>query len=76
MAEWIPCKKQMPKPNEVVGDVRKYYLVQNVYGDMMVASYIGKTSGETYWERMYTFGTLEDEIVAWMELPEEYKESD
>ncbi len=70
---WIPCKKQMPKPNETVNWVRKYYLVQNVFGDMMVASYRAK-GDKTWWEQMYKYEPTTDEIVAWMELPEEYKE--
>ena len=71
---WIPCKKRMPKPNEkTVNSVRKYYLVQNEYGDMMVASY--NVKGDTrWWKQMYKYEPIRDEIVAWMELPEEYKE--
>lgn len=73
VGKWIPCKKQMPKPNETVNYVRKYYLVQNEYGDMMVASYNAK--GDTrWWEQMYKYEPTTDKIVAWMELPEEYKE--
>ena len=72
-ARWIPCKKQMPKPNEVFGDVVKYYLVQNEFRDMMVASY-NALGDSRWWEQMYHFKPIEDEIVAWMELPEEYKE--
>ena len=72
-AGWISCKKKMPKPNEVVGDVVKYYLVQNECGDMMVASYNAEGDAR-WWEQMYQYGAIHDEIVAWMELPEEYKE--
>lgn len=72
---WIPCKKRMPKPNEkTVDSVRKYYLVQNVYGDMMVASYNDVKGYARWWEQMYKYEPITDEIVAWMELPEEYKE--
>ena len=73
VGKWIPCKKKMPKPNEVVGGVAKYYLVQTEYGDMMVACYNAE-GDERWWEQMYHFKPIEDEIVAWMELPEEYKE--
>ena len=53
--------------------MQKYYLVQNEYGDMMVACYKGnKTS--TWWEQMYKYDKIEDSIVAWMPLPEPYKE--
>lgn len=78
--KWIPCKKRMPKPNETVNWVQKHYLVQNEFGDMMVASYRGSASEKClreqmyWWEQMYHFKPIEDEIVAWMELPEEYKD--
>ena len=35
--EWIPCDEKLPKPNELVDNVRKYYLIQDEYGDMCVA---------------------------------------
>ena len=62
--EWIPCSKQLPKVN-------KYYLVQNEYGDMLVAKYIKKDC----WEEIYSRHKLgaTDKIVAWMPLPKKYK---
>ena len=63
--EWIPVSERLPKPGEYVGDVAKYYLVQNEYGDMMVARY---TRNE-YWEQIYQLKHISDEIVAWMPLP-------
>ncbi len=66
---WIPVSKKLPKPGEYVGDVDKYYLVQNEYGDMMVARY---THSE-YWEQIFQVKPIADEIIAWMPLPEEYK---
>jgi hypothetical protein len=69
-ARWIPTSKRLPKAGEYIedGDVAKYYLVQNEYGDMMVARY---THSE-YWEQIYKMKPIEDEIVAWRELPEPY----
>jgi hypothetical protein len=67
---WIPVSERLPKAGEYVGDVDKYYLVQNEYGDMLVARY---THSE-YWEQIYQFQPIGDEIVAWMPLPEPYKE--
>ena len=61
--KWIPCGKKLPKENE-------YYLVQNGYGDMLVAKYVKKD----YWEDIYSrhkLGVLDD-IVAWMSLPKPY----
>lgn len=66
---WIPCSERLPKPSEYVDDVAKYYLVQNEYGDMLVARYIH--SG--YWKQIYRMEPIADEIVAWMPLPEPYK---
>ena len=67
MNEWISCKDRLPKPSEYLGDVNKYYLVQNEYGDMMVACYDGM------WTQIYNRDYIEEEIVAWRELPKPYK---
>ena len=61
--EWIPCSERMPKQNECI----EYYLIQDEYGDMYVARY---TSDE--WISIDSI--LQDNIVAWMPLPEPYKE--
>ena len=66
---WIPASERLPKACEYIGDVDKYYLVQNEYGDMLVARY---THSE-YWEQIYQFQPIGDEIVAWRELPRPYK---
>ena len=62
--KWIPCSKKLPKENE-------YYLVQNYYGDMLVAKYIKKDCWEDVYSR-HKLGVLDD-IVAWMSLPKKYK---
>lgn len=67
--KWISVSERLPKAGEYVGDVDKYYLVQNEYGDMMVARY---THSE-YWEQIFQVKPIADEIVAWMPLPEPYK---
>lgn len=72
MSKWIPVTERLPKPGEYIGDVAKYYLVQNEYGDMLVARY---THSE-YWEQIYQHKPYVDKIVAWMPLPEPYKESE
>lgn len=66
---WIPVSERLPEADEYVGDVAKYYLVQNEYEDMLVARY---THSE-YWEQMYQLKPISDEIVAWRELPKLYK---
>lgn len=64
---WIPTKERLPASNENDGIVNKYYLIQNIYGDMMVAHYDGNG-----WKQMYHRKYLEDKVVAWMELPKRY----
>ena len=66
--KWAPCSKQLPKANEYVDGVAKYYLVQNEYGDMLVARYVKRD----YWEEIYKLGPIADKIVAWMPLPKKY----
>ena len=70
--KWIPCSERLPKAGEYIEDVAKYYLVQNEYGDMLVARY---THGE-YWEQIYQSKPIGDEIVAWMPLPKPYEPQD
>ena len=73
MSEWISCKERLPKPNEFVGKVQKYYLIQTEYGDMMVACLDSKRG----WQQIFQYGRpIDSEIVAWMPLPKEYKESE
>ena len=67
---WIPVSEQLPKAGEYVGNVAKYYLVQNEYGDMLVARY----THSGYWEQIYQLKPYVDEIVAWMPLPKAYRE--
>ena len=66
--EWIPCSERLPKPNELADNVRKYYLIQDEYGDMHVASYTKEG-----WHPIESLFFLDD-VVAWIPLPKEYKE--
>jgi hypothetical protein len=63
---WIPVSERLPEADEYIGDVARYYLVQNEYGDMLVARY----THSGYWEQIYQLKSIGDEIVAWMPLPE------
>ncbi len=67
---WIPVSERLPEPNQIEKHslTAKYYLVQNEYDDMMVARWDGKG-----WEQMYQYEYVEDEVIAWMPLPEPYK---
>lgn len=70
---WIPISERLPEPNSAYKDVLPYYLVQNEYGDMMVATFI-KSNGEArVWQQIYQYGEIMDEIVAWMPLPDPWK---
>ena len=66
--EWISCSERLPRENEYIKNVCKYYLIQDEYGDMHVAhlSNVG-------WIPMDSLKAIGDEVVAWMPLPESYK---
>ena len=68
---WIPVTKRLPKSKEYVNGVRKHYLVQNEYGDMMVCSWDG-----CFWTQMYRTTHVKDKVAAWMPLPTPYREGD
>lgn len=65
---WTPCSERLPKENEYVGDVCKYYLIQDEYGDMYVAhlSSVG-------WIPINSLKSISDEVIAWRPLPKPYK---
>ena len=65
---WIPVSEKLPEENEYIGDVCKYYLIQDEYGDMHVAhlSNVG-------WIPMDSLKAISNEVIAWMPLPEPYK---
>jgi hypothetical protein len=63
MQEWVRCKDRMPKPNETVGGVSKYYLVQDIYGVIGIARYT--TSGWIPARSRFILAS-HDAIVAWM----------
>ena len=69
IAEWIPCSERLPKENEYVGNVCKYYLIQDEYGDMHVAHLSGRG-----WETIESFVPLRCDVLAWMPLPMPYRE--
>lgn len=73
---WIPVTDGLPKPNEHEYGVQRYYLIQNEFGDMMVAAYRQNKSGCTWWEQMYAYKPVEDEVIAWMPLPKPYGRSE
>lgn len=66
--EWVPCSERLPEENEYVGDVCKYYLIQDEYGDMYVAhlSSVG-------WIPINSLKAISDEVIAWRPLPKPYK---
>ena len=74
--KWIPCSERLPEPNRHDAlNVDVYYLAQTEFGDMIVASYNEAHEGTKWWEQMYSYRIFDDEIIAWMPLPEPYKEA-
>ena len=74
--KWIPCSERLPEPNRHDAlNVDVYYLAQTEFGDMIVASYNESHEGTKWWEQMYSYRIFDDEIVAWMPLPEPWKEA-
>ena len=71
--KWIPCERELPTPNSCYDNVSVYYLVQNEYGDMMVATFIKYPGGARVWQQMYQYGAIMEDIVAWMPLPEPWR---
>lgn len=63
--QWI---EGTPEPNELVGNVLKYYLVQDVWGDMHVAHY----KGNNEWSLMDGNDNIYD-VIAYQKLPPIYK---
>lgn len=70
--KWIPCSERLPVPNEYdeTGKFFKAYLVQTKSNTMHTALWDG-----TYWT-IWTRGIVIDKVIAWMPLPEPYKESE
>lgn len=67
--KWIPCSERLPKKPEIDGD-SDCYIVQTRH---VAQPFIG------YWDgREWTDEEVDvvDEVIAWMPLPEPYKESD
>ena len=65
--EWIPCSERLPKPD-------KYVLVCSDEGNIEVAEgYISTEIEEFVW---LTSGWRFGNVIAWMPLPDPYKEGD
>lgn len=71
--KWIPTSHKLPIPNSVYEDVFVYYLVQNEYGDMMVATFVQFPGGARVWRQMYQDEAIMEDIVAWRPLPTPWK---
>ena len=66
MSEWISCKDRLPDINEQV-------LVTDVWNGIDVMTYMPDYPNEPRWEDYYSTSYEQDEIIAWMSLPEPYK---
>lgn len=66
--EWIPCSERLPQPNEEAADgFIKAYLVQD--GRWMD---VARWNGDCW--IAWGYGTALTNVVAWMPLPEPYRE--
>ena len=66
---WIPCEERLPEPNvAVLGYAPEFNNIFAVYYDSVC--------GWMIWSPVYdeTFPSCQGEIVAWMPLPEPYRE--
>lgn len=61
---WIPCSEKMP-------DINIHVLAQFVMGGMAECYY-----SHNWWHIVGGFRINGDEVIAWMPLPQSYKESD
>jgi len=66
-SEWIPCSERLPERDE---NVLTYH--RNESFDYQYVSWIDDYSGK--WAGF--IGNLSDEVLAWMPLPEEYKDEE
>lgn len=66
--KWIPVSERLPNDDEM-----SKCLYVNKYGDFIIDAYISKVGGTYECENEYT---ILCDVVAWMPLPEPYKESD
>ena len=70
--QWIPCSERLPEDKQVV-------FVQDTNETMWIWKYFDENleySGPYQWEDENGDWQLIDEVVAWMPLPEPYKEEE
>ena len=73
LMKWVPASERLPEPDNVYKDDPTYYLVQNEYGDMMVAKFIKFPGGARVWQQIHQYGAIMEDIVAWMPRPKPWK---
>lgn len=61
-SEWIPCSERLPEERKVV-------LITNDKGNVRYGQFRGTHGMYWYWK-----GNTLEEVIAWMELPESYRE--
>lgn len=71
--EWIPCSERLPeeKINPITHDFEEV-LGTTIWGDVRHYKY-GTPIGHDEAHFWYGFGTMDEEVIAWMPLPEPYK---
>ena len=76
--EWIPVSERLPKSGMLEdGNVIKYVLIQDEYGDIRLAHYDEEFAKLNGWYMVdHAFNDKPINVVAWMPLPETYKAGD
>lgn len=72
--EWIPCSERLPKEkiNPNTKDFEEV-LCTTLWGDVRPYKY-GKPIGHDKAHFWHGFGIMDKDVIAWMPLPEPYKE--
>lgn len=83
-SEWIPCKDRLPEEGvdvlisyrykEGEGDTSHMYIDISSYGTVSFGGH--KLEGIKEWGQPFAYFNSNYEVVAWMPLPEPYKEEE
>lgn len=82
--QWIPCSERLPEEDKEVlisyrykegeGDTSHTYIDITTYGQMYFGG--NKVGNYKHWRAPFEYFESNYEVVAWMLLPEPYKEAD
>lgn len=82
--EWIPCSERLPEDDVMVlisyrykegeGDTSHTYIDITTYGQMYFGG--NKVGDHKHWRAPFEYFESNYEVIAWMPLPEPYKEGE